>query len=266
MPDLHQNRPPSSILRLLLPVLLLIPLTSFGQADVDTIEQEGMERSAERRETQQAVNAVHDETRRLVDDYRAELKIVESLEEYIGMLDQQLAGQDAEIETLQTSITDVAVIERQVLPLMARMIDGLQQFIELDIPFLLDEERRPRVNTLRALLPRADVTVAEKARRVFEAYQIESDYGRTIEAYTGKLELDGGSFDAEFLRIGRVSLMYRTIGDERLGFWDRKRKHWTELPATPYRRLMEKGLKVARQEIAPELISVPLNPSQVEVR
>ena len=149
---------------------------------------------------------------------------------------------------------------------MARMIDGLEQFIELDVPFLLEEERLPRVAKLRGMLARADVTVAEKARRVFEAYQIESDYGRTIEAYTGKLDLDGGSFDAEFLRVGRVALMYRTIGDQRHGFWDRTREHWTELPPTPYRRMMEQGLKVARQEIAPELITVPLNPSHVEVK
>lgn len=264
LPQPPRHRP--RLLRQLLPAFLLVPLAVFGQADVDTIEQEGIERNAERRQTQQSVNALNDETRRLLDDYRAELKIVEGLEEYIAMLDQQLAAQDSDIETLQTSITDVAVIERQVLPLMSRMIDGLEQFIRLDIPFLLEQERLPRVTKLRALLSRADVTVAEKARRVFEAYQIENDYGRTIEAYTGKLDLDSGTFDAEFLRIGRVALVYRTIGDQRLGFWDRRREHWTELPATPYRRMMEQGLKVARQEIAPELISVPLNPSHVEVR
>jgi hypothetical protein len=250
----------------LLPLLCVLPLMSAAQTNVQKIESEGIARSEERREVQQSVDAVHQETRSLIDDYRAELKIVQGLEDYIGLLDKQLASQDAEINTLQTSIADVAVIERQVLPLMERMIDGLEQFIELDVPFLLEEERRGKISELRTLLPRADVTVAEKARKVFEAYQIENEYGRTIEAYTGKLELDGGSFDAEFLRIGRVALLYRTFGDARLGFWDSERNHWTELPASPYRRLIEQGLKVARQEIAPELISVPLNPSHVEVR
>ncbi|MEM9758141.1 MAG: DUF3450 domain-containing protein [Pseudomonadota bacterium] len=227
------------------------------------IENEGVERNDERRGAQAAVDEVHDQTRRLIDAYRAELRIVEGLETYIEMLDAQISNQENEISTLQTSITDVAVIERQILPLLARMIDGLEQFVALDLPFLGDE-RSERVRRLRDLLTRSDVTVAEKARRVFEAYQIESDYGRTIEAYRAKLAVNGGSFDADFLRVGRVALIYRTVGDERLGFWDGD--SWEALPDSPYRRYIEQGLKVARQEIAPELLTVPLATDRVEVQ
>lgn len=241
----------------------LSPLLVTAQSSLDTLEAEGIERNQERREAQSQIEDVGNNTRELLDDYRAELKIVEGLETYITMLDQQLAAQDSEIQTLQTSITDVAVIERQILPLLARMIDGLEQFIALDMPFL-PGERRERVEAMRGLLSRADVTVAEKARRIFEAYQIESDYGRTIEAYRGKLELLDGSFDADFLRIGRIGLIYRSVGDERLGYWNSKASVWEVLPSSPYRRLMEKGLRVARQEVAPELISIPIDPAQVE--
>jgi hypothetical protein len=131
------------------------------------------------------------------------------------------------------------------------------------VPFLPDE-RSNRVEGLRALLDRSDVTVAEKARRVFEAYQVESDYGRTIEAYRAKLALGNASFDADFLRVGRVALLYRTVGDQRLGYWNGR--DWEPLPDSPYRRFVEKGLKVARQEIAPELITVPLNGTTVEAK
>ncbi|MEL7045086.1 MAG: DUF3450 domain-containing protein [Pseudomonadota bacterium] len=245
----------------------LIALAPMSMAQDDStlraIESEGTARNDERRDAQASVDEVHDETRRLVDAYRAELRIVEGLETYIDMLDTQIGNQESEISTLQTSITDVAVIERQILPLLARMIDGLEQFIALDLPFLGDE-RGERVTRLRELLTRSDVTVAEKARRVFEAYQIESDYGRTIEAYRAKLAVDGGSFDADFLRVGRVALIYRTVGDERLGFWDGD--SWAALPDSPYRRYMEQGLKVARQEVAPELLTVPLATDRVEVQ
>jgi hypothetical protein len=250
---------------LLVPAALTCALALAQQDDaanaLDALEGQGAERTAERREAQASVDAIHEKTRRLVDEYRAELKIVEGLETYIGMLDEQLAAQQNEIATLQTSITDVAVIERQILPLLARMIDGLEQFVALDMPFLPDE-RRERVETLRTLLKRSDVTVAEKSRRVFEAFQIESDYGRTIEAYRAKVDIDSGSFDADFLRVGRVALLYRTVGDERLGFWDGDR--WQALPATPYRRYVEQGLKVARQEVAPELLKVPLDTAHRE--
>lgn len=231
--------------------------------ELRAIESEGAERNAERREAQTDVDEVHDATRVLIDDYRAELKIVEGLEVYIAMLEQQIDAQENEIGTLQTSITDVAVIERQILPLIARMVDGLEQFVALDVPFLAIE-REKRIADLRELLGRSDVTVAEKSRRVFEAYQIESDYGRTIESYRAKLALGNASFDADFLRIGRVALIYRTVGDQRLGYWDTDSGNWMDLPNSPYRRLVEQGLKVARQEIAPELLTIPLNLDSVE--
>ena len=83
---------------------------------------------------------------------------------------------------------------------MLKMIDALDQFVELDMPFLL-EERRQRVAFLRTLLERSDVTVAEKFRRLLEAYEIENDYGRTIESYKGSLDVDGASREVDFLRI-----------------------------------------------------------------
>jgi hypothetical protein len=238
---------------------------ALADTTLDAIEGEGMARAEEGRAAQASVDTVHADTRDLIDEYRAELKLVDGLETYIGMLDEQLDGQQREVATLQQSIGDVAVIERQILPLMARMIDALEAFVELDMPFLL-EERRERVAKLRGLLRRSDVTVAEKARRVFEAYQIENDYGRTIEAYKAKLELAGASFDADFLRVGRVGLVYQTVGTGDLGFWDGASESWQPLDGVPYRRFTGQGLKVARQEIAPELVSIPLNSTQVKSR
>jgi hypothetical protein len=241
-------------------VLALAPPAS-GQDTLKQIEQQGIARTGEGQKAQQKIDTLHADTRTMIDDYYARLKLVEGLRLYNSMLQRQLDNQVAEIDILQNSIGNVATVERQVLPLMSRMIDGLEQFIALDVPFLT-QEREKRTTKLRELLPRSDVTVAEKTRRVLEAYQIENDYGRTIEAYKDKLALDNASFDAEFLRIGRIGLMYRTVGNGDVGYWDKDRKGWVPLDAVPYRRYIEQGLKVAKQEIAPELISIPLNPRQ----
>lgn len=243
----------------------LLAAATVGMAQestLDAIESEGLARNEERRTVQAEIDRLDQASRDLLEQYRAELKIVEGLETYVRMLDQQLTGQDEEIATLQASIGDVAVVQRQILPLLSRMIDSLARFIDLDVPFLA-AEREERIAGLRGLLARSDVTVAEKARRVFEAYQIENEFGRTIEAYKAKLELASGSVDADVLRVGRIGLMYRTVGDGELGYWDREDERWRPLPATPYRRLVEKGLRVARQEIAPELVSIPVNPAEV---
>ena len=234
-------------------------LPAMAQQKIKNIEQEGVKRTAEGQKAQQKIDVLNSDTRVLVDEYYARLKLVEGLRQYNHMLQKQLDNQREEITTLEKSIGDVALVERQILPLMLRMIDGLDQFIVLDVPFLL-EERRKRTGKLREMLSRADVTVAEKTRRVLEAYQVENDYGRTIESYKGKLTLGAGSFDADFLRIGRVALLYRTVGNAEVGFWNAESNVWQPLDSVPYRRYIEQGLKVAGQEIAPELISIPLNP------
>ena len=253
--------------RILAAAVALVTVSGYplpAEAEVlGQIEQEGIERTAEGQAAQQRIDRVSDRSRELLDAYRAELKLVEGLETYVEMLDRQLEGQRREVETLKTSIGDVAVIERQILPLMSRMIDTLEAFVQLDLPFLL-EERNQRIDRLRTLLGRSDVTVAEKSRRVFEAYQIETEYGRTIEAYKAKLVLGDATFDADFLRIGRTALLYQTVGGEQLGRWDVPAGSWQPLEAVPYRRLIEKGLKVARQEVAPELITIPLSLQRVE--
>ncbi len=166
------------------------------------------------------------------------------------------------MDLLRRSITDVAVLERQVLPLMLKMINSLEAFIALDVPFLR-AERSERIDKLRSLLGRSDVTVAEKCRRVFEAFQIENEYGRTIESYTAKLDLEGASYDAAFLRIGRLGLLYKTVGSNQVGYWDNHTASWQPLERTPWVRLINQSLKVARQEIAPELVHVAVNPSKV---
>jgi len=247
-------------------VCLLLPGLAFAaDGTLDAVERAGLARAESGRQAQQQVEVLGDRSRELLDAYQAELKLVDDLETYVGLLDAQLAGQREEIATLQTSITDVAAVERQLLPLLLRMVDALSRFVTLDVPFL-QEERRRRIDRLETLMTRADVTVAEKVRRVFEAYQIENEYGRTLERYTAKLELDDGQFDAEFLRIGRLGLFFRIVGSADVGYYDRDAGRWQRLPSSPWRRLIDDGLKVAGQEVAPQLVHVPLDPAALGKR
>jgi hypothetical protein len=242
-----------------LAAILLTP--AVAQEPIQQIEKEGIERTEQGQGVQKKVDVMHGKTRNTVDEYYAHFKLVEGLQLYNTMLGKQLQSQHEEIALLTSSISDVAIVSRQILPLMSRMVDALEQFIELDVPFLLSE-RRQRVAKMRALLLRADVTVAEKVRRVMEAYQVENDYGRTIEAYKAKLQLGDASFDADFLRIGRISLLYRTVGNDTVGYWNASQSEWIPLQSSRWRRRIEQGLKVARQEVAPELISIVLDPKQ----
>jgi hypothetical protein len=224
---------------------------------LDRIMSEGSERIAEGQAAQAEVAKIHGKSVDLVTAYEERLRVVEGLESYSRLLALQLDNQQREVESIQRSIADAAVIERQIIPLLLRMLEGLEDFIQLDVPFLL-EERLQRVANLRSLLERADITATEKARRVFEAYQIESDFGSTIEAYRAKVEMGGDSVDAEFLRIGRIALLYRTLNGDAIGRWDQGDRTWKPLEGRTYARHLDKGLQIARQEIAPELLTIPV--------
>ncbi|MFT5372969.1 MAG: hypothetical protein ACI9R7_002526, partial [Lysobacterales bacterium] len=158
---------------------------------------------------------------------------------------------------ISESISNVALIERQIVPLMTRMIDAMEGFIQLDTPFLLSE-RTERIERLKGMMERSDVSAAEKFRRVLESYSIEVDYGRTIEAYKGSVAVEGRDLEVDFLRIGRVSLSYQTVGGGATGAWDNDARAWVELPDATYKEQVATGLKIARKQVAPDLLVIPV--------
>jgi hypothetical protein len=156
-------------------------------------------------------------------------------------------------------MNQVEVVNRQIFPLMERMIDGLEQSIALDVPFLMDE-RTNRIDTLKELMARSDVSVAEKFRKVMEAYQIEMDYGTNSEWYRQRLEIEGVPRDYNMLRIGRVGLYFQSDDAQVTGHYDPDQGSF--VVDDEYRSEIRKGIRMARQLIAPELVLVPVRAAE----
>ncbi len=206
--------------------------------------------------SQKRIDGLSDETENLQRAYREALRQIEALEVYNGQLEELVAAQEEEETSLQQQIDDVELVGRQITPLMLKMIEALGAFVELDVPFLLDE-RRARVANLQELMGRSDVSEAEKFRRILEAYQIENDYGRTIEAYEGRLVGEGDARTVTFLRVGRLTLVYQNLDGSESGVWDRKTKSWLPLGGE-HRVPIRQGLRIARKQAAPDLLRLPV--------
>ena len=236
-------------------ILFTIPMILPAQT-LSQILGTQTERTLIAQESQVRVDKVVTQTRSMEDQYRATLKEIDGLLIYNKLLELQIENQERVKVDLEQSIANVAIVNRQIVPVMTRMIDSLDQFIVLDVPFL-NKERTDRVNGLKELMSRQDVTVAEKFRKVTEAYQIENDYGRTIETYKDTLEVDGAFLELDFLRIGRIALMYQSVDGKRSGVWNQDTQSWDD--ASDQRNQIKLGLSIAKKQVAPDLVNLPVD-------
>ena len=205
---------------------------------------------------QRNINTIDKQTRELEFDYKDTYKEYENLKLYNDQLQKIINSQNEEIESIILQIAELDNTNINIIPLMLKMTASLEQFISLDIPFLL-EERTSRIENIKEVMDRGDVSTSEKFRKVAEAYQIENDYGRTIEAYRGSVNFEGREFNADFLRVGRVALMFITTNGDKAAYWDTSSNSWVKSSGA-IKRSTEEGLKIALKQSPPALINIPV--------
>ncbi len=115
---------------------------------------------------------------------RAEADIITRSNAHAEVL---LQSQQMEIASLEEQIAALDAVALDVAPLLQRMFDDLEQFVMSDVPFFRNERTSESLR-LRDLMNQVDTPPAEKYRRLMEAYQIELEYGRTMERLQGNAQ------------------------------------------------------------------------------
>ena len=206
--------------------------------------------------TQEQIVRLDEQTRILLADYQSTTKEYESLKLYNDQVQKIINSQINEIENVILKIDELYKTNQRIVPFMLRMIDGLENFIQLDLPFLLNE-RTSRVDNLKVTMDRGDVSTSEKFRLIIEAYKTELEYGRTIESYRDNITINNVETSADFLRIGRVALTYLTVDGSKGGYWDTNSSSW-EKSTSSIKRSTADALKVASKQAPPALIKIPV--------
>lgn len=244
---------------LLLATTIAMSLNSFA-SDLDKVVDSSNKINQSAIKSQDKINKIADSMQSRLQQFKTLNKEIDGLEVYNQQITKQIKNQIIEMDDINASMNQVSVIERQITPLMLRMIAGLEQFIALDIPFLT-QERTERISKLKTMMDKADVASSEKFRRVLEAYQVEVDYGRTIEAYTELLTVEGMEREVDYLRIGRLDLIYLTRDGKKAGIWDKETQSFVTLPDSNISQI-SKGLRIARKQLAPNMISLPVQAAE----
>nr|WP_279347211.1 DUF3450 domain-containing protein [Govania unica] len=228
----------------------------------DMIET-GVEAQKQALASQQRIDKTVQETAELALRYKNVLKEIDDLKAYNRQLERQIANQLAEITTLTSSTSQMVEVERKLVPLMGRMTESLAEFVDLDLPFRL-QERRAAIARLRALLDRPDVALSEKFRAVIAAYDSESAYGRAFSSYDGSLDMKGKPQAGQYLQVGRVALLFQTRDGKFSALWNPQTKGWDVLDQS-YAEGIARGIEVARAEAPAErLLPLPLRVPEVQ--
>ena len=215
------------------------------------------------RRSQKKINRLDDQTRRLLEQYRGALKQTEDLKTYNRQMETYIQGQQEEMISIRRQIEEVKDTGRQIEPLIQHKMDSLERFVDLDMPFLL-EERKDKLRKLRRALNRSDVSTGEKYRQLLSAFRRERDYGRHLQtwrALRGVKENEKQMVD--YVRLGRLVLIYKSLDGREMGMWDQQTGSWRDLPRS-YKKDVDKALAIASKRQIPDLLKLPVASPQLD--
>ena len=236
-------------------LIVLTPASVLADKTDDMVNI-GIKRGADAAASQKRIDEIADSTDKVVSKYHQERKVVDGLKVYNDRMRRTLTAQEVAMTKLEKSIDDASLIERQIVPLMLRMIEGLDQFIAADIPYKRSE-REARITRIRGYLTNANISAAERFRQVLEAYSIENAYGKSIDVYQDTLALDSGELTVNVLQVGRAGLYYQTLDGQVSGYWDKRDTAWKALDSS-FNEGITMAIRITQGKESKGLMNLPI--------
>ena len=227
------------------------------------------------------------------ENYASLLQQIENKRLTITQREAYIATQEAEMESLKQQIKDSKGTIATIEPMFQKMVAAIDGEINKDIPFLKGV-RFQRLDKLKADINDPTRRPGEKMRSALMIYDIEVEYGKTLEAYGGNHPVTPGTrqaaceadlasagcaldealadkveagatyrdirneiFDGEYLRYGRLALAYQHYDGSVTMRYDPATSEWVELSSAQALEV-ERGLRTARGEAAPSVVNVPV--------
>ncbi|MEX2132149.1 MAG: DUF3450 domain-containing protein [Pseudohongiellaceae bacterium] len=258
------NRRLKSKVLAFLATISLLPAVSTQAAEImvdtrliDQAQEVLREKQTEIVALQREINRLANAASSTFEEFKQENDNLEALLVLNAEYRKLISIQEGNIATLDESIANVEIVTREIPFLMEKMLTSMEQFVELDLPFQM-EQRRNRLTFARNAIDNPDVSIAEKFRQVLVLYQNETLYGRTHETYASTINFNGADLDVNILRVGRIALLFQTTDRQITGRWDNATRSWVELPVGEYRTAVQSAIRVSQGLDAPRIIDLPI--------
>lgn len=234
-------------------ILIACSAAATGLDKASTIEANTVKADAA---SQQRINRSDDAAQTMKAEIERLEREVENLTVYRNHLQNLITSQNEEQASLQKQLQDIAETRQGIVPLMYRMIEDLSFWVSTDLP-MNKASREKRVEDLKTLMTRADVSDAEKLRRILEAYQIELDYGAKLGVFQQKLTLDGISREVDVLHLGRMALVAKSLKGDLFWYYDLPQKQWVKMDSADT-TMLGQAFDVADERVPPSMLILPL--------
>lgn len=241
-------------------ILFITPLLIFSvflsATDINALQKTSLKDQKQSQQAQIKINQLDEQKRALILQLNNVQTETKSLAVYNQYLSRLLVDQTTEKNVLTAQIDSVIETRQGLVPLMISMLENLHSFIALDAPFLVTE-RQARLQQLQNMMNKADVSDAEKFRRLLTAYHIEAEYGSKMGQYQGELTLDGVDRTVNYFYLGRIVFVAVSLDSNSVWLWDRKNSDWLNIDSS-YARDINQAIRIAQKTDIPALLKLPL--------
>lgn len=252
---------PNGLIKFLGATALSALMTMPALAQVGGVTGEADKAAKESAASQDRIDTVDNDTGDIVAKYRQKLDELEGLQRFNKQLQELVDNQKQEVVSLNAQIEEATGLDREIYPFMEEMLVAIEEFINLDTPFLLDK-RLKDVATVRNAMSNADVSVAEKFRLIMQLYTRENEYGSKISTYTGRFESGDKVIDeVTYLQVGRVIFVYLTKDENEAGVWNKETRSWDKLPGS-YIAGIKQARRIADETAPPNLMILPVQAAE----
>lgn len=230
--------------------------TVAANVDLSRLQAEQTQIHSRSAQSQERIDSLFEQSRELLAEYRDVVSQYEALRVYNDHVQRLVDDQNAQMASLQRQLDGIEETRQGIVPLMYRMIDSLDEFVRLDVP-IRSENRATRVERLRGIMSRSNVTDSEKFRQIMEAYQAEMDYGVALNAYQGDLTINGNTVAVDYFHLGRIAFLAQSLDQRNAWRWDNDAREWVELDSS-YLNPLTQAIRMARNQTQVDVVRLPV--------
>lgn len=237
-------------------ITMLLPNALTAAPGITESLQEAQAMTADGARSQASIDQTRHETEQLLQEYRQLSANLQQLAINHRQLSEIHQQQQIELASLETQLAQVTATELDIVPMLFASIDWLETTIANDLPFY-SAERQERILRLKKSLLASNISLAERYRRVMEAYQIESEFGYTLDTYRDEITFENQTRQVNMLRVGRLGLYFETLDGKAGGRWDNPSKQWQQVTGDDLKHVKQ-GILIALKQRPQSLLILPI--------